>query len=211
MASAGVDVALAVYWGDTSTWSIKGLEPMVKARENLLAAGLRPPAIGLFFDTNMYATILPERPELADMTTEDGVDMLAHQVGAFLDHVPPCHRARIDGRPLAFFWRADTEDGDQFKFDDSTFDNITDMIAARYDERLHLVVERSWQDAARKANVELGAVDVYRWGAALNGPRFEGKTVAIGPGYDDTRIGGRPGYTRERTAGGTYSRDLRQA
>jgi hypothetical protein len=211
MASAGIDVALAVYWGDTANWSLDGLEPMVEARERLLAAGLRPPAIGLFFDTNMYAMILPERPDVNDLTTLDGLDMMADQIGGFLDRVPPCHRARVDGRPLAFFWRADTEDGDQFKFDDTTFDNITDMIAARYDERLHLVVERSWQDAARKANVELGAVDVYRWGAALNGPRFEGRTVAIGPGYDDTRIGGRPGYTRERTAGGTYSRDLRQA
>jgi hypothetical protein len=211
MASAGVDVALAVYWGDTAAWSMDGLAPMVEARENLLAAGLRPPAIGLFFDTNMYAMILPERPELNDLTTDDGLSMLADQIGIFLDYVPPCHLARVDGRPLAFFWRADTEDGDQFKFDDSTFDNITDMIAARYDERLHLVVEQSWVEAARKANVELGAVDVYRWGAALNGTRFYGRTVAVGPGYDDTRIGGRPGYTRERTDGGTYSRDLRQA
>jgi hypothetical protein len=211
MASAGIDVALAVYWGDTDTWSLDGLDAMVQARENLLSAGVRAPAIGLFFDTNMYAMILPERPDLNDLTTDDGLDMMADQIGGFLDRVPPCHRARVDGRPLAFFWRADTEDGDQFKFDDTTFDNITDMIAARYDERLHLVVERSWREAAQRANVELGAVDVYRWGAALNGPRFEGRTVAVGPGYDDTRIDGRPGYTRERTDGGTYSRDLRQA
>ena len=43
-----------------------------------------------------------ERPELSDMTTDEGLDMLAHQVGAFFDHVPPCHRARVDGRPLAW-------------------------------------------------------------------------------------------------------------
>ena len=211
MASVGVDVALAVYWGDTATWSLDGLEPMVEARENLLAAGIRAPAIGLFFDTNMYAMILPDRPGLNDLTTDDGLDMLADQIGAFFDRIPPCHRARIDGRPLAFFWRADTEDGDQFKFDDRTFDSLTDRVVADHGERLHLAVERSWQDAARQANVELGAMDVYRWGAALNGPRFEGRTVAVGPGYDDTRIGGRPGYTRERTDGGTYSRDMRQA
>ena len=39
----------------------------------LLAAGVRPPAIGLFFDTNLYATILPERPELSNLTTDDGI------------------------------------------------------------------------------------------------------------------------------------------
>jgi hypothetical protein len=211
MASAGIDVALAVYWGDTSAWSVKGLEPMVKARENLLAAGLRPPAIGLFFDTNMYATFLPERPELADMTTEDGLDMLAHQVGTFFDQVPPCHRARVDGRPLVFFWRADTEDGDHFTFDDRTFAGLEDRIDAEYGEHIHPVLEHSWQMAAEKANVDLGAVDYYRWGAALNGPRFEGRTTAIGPGYDDRNIEGRPGYTRERIAGATYSRDLRSA
>jgi hypothetical protein len=211
MASAGIDVALAVYWGDTAPWSVEALGPMVKARENLLAAGLRPPAIGLFFDTNMYASILPERPELSDLTTEDGLDMLAYQVGTFLDHVPPCHRARVDGRPLAFFWRADTEDGDRFTFDDRTFGGLADLIQVDYGEHLHPVLEHSWQVAARKAGVELGAVDSYRWGAALNGPRFEGRTTAIGPGYDDRRIEGRPGYTRERVEGATYSRDLRLA
>jgi hypothetical protein len=211
MASVGIDVALAVYWGDTAAWSLDALPPMVEARERLLAAGIRAPAIGLFFDTNMYAMILPERPELNDLTTDDGLAMLAYQIGLYLDRVPPCHRARVDGRPLAFFWRADTEDGDQFKFDERTFAGLTDLIAAQHGERLHLAVERSWHEAARNANVELGAMDVYRWGAALNGPRFESRTVAVGPGYDDTRIDGRPGYTRARTDGGTYSRDLRQA
>src|SRR5215218_7569318 len=211
MASAGSDVALAVYWGDTSDWSIDALEPMVQARENLLAAGLRPPAIGLFFDTNLYAQILPERPELADLTTDDGLDMLAQQVGTFLDNVPPCHPARVDGRPLAFFWRSDTEDGDHFVFDDRTFAGLQDRIEEEYGERIHPVLEQSWQIAARKAGVELGAVDIYRWGAALNGPKFEGRTTAIGPGYDDRNIEGRPGYTRERVSGATYSRDLRSA
>lgn len=211
MASAGVDVALAVYWGDTDAWSVQALAPMVQARENLLAAGLRPPAIGLFFDTNLYAQILPDRPELADLTTEAGLDMLAHQVGTYLEQVPPCHRARVDGRPLAFFWRADTEDGDYFTFDDRTFAGLQDRIEADYGERIHPVLEHSWQIAAREAGVELGAVDLYRWGAALNGPRFEGRTTAIGPGYDDTNIEGRPGYTRERVSGATYSRDLRSA
>ena len=211
MASVGVDVALAVYWGDTDTWSVDALQPMVEARERLLAAGFRPPAIGLFFDTNMYAMLVPEHPGVSDLTTDEGQAMLAHQVGMFLDRVPPCHRARIDGRVLTFFWRSDTEDGDRFVFDDQTFSGLNDSIDRRYGERLHFSLEQSWQDAATKAGVELGAADIYGWGAALNGPRFKGRTVAIGPGYDDRRIDGRPGYLRDRTEGATYSRDLRSA
>jgi hypothetical protein len=211
MASAGIDVALAVYWGDTSVWSVDALTPMIQAREHLLAAGLRPPAIGLFFDTNMYAMILPERPDLADFATDDGLAMLGHQIGTFFDQVPPCHRARVDGRPLVFFWRADTEDGDHFTFDDRTFAGLNDLVAREYGERIHLVLEHSWQAAARKSGFDLGAAELYRWGAALNGPRFQGRTVAVGPGYDDRLIDGRPGYTRERVDGATYSRDLRSA
>src|SRR6266536_865243 len=108
MASAGVDVALAVYWGTGIPWSVQGLDKMIEARERLLAAGLRPPTLGLFFDTNLYATILPERPVLSDLTTDEGMETLADQVSGFFRHVPRCHRARVDGRPLVFFWRSDT-------------------------------------------------------------------------------------------------------
>jgi hypothetical protein len=211
MAHAGIDVALAVYWGTGPSWSMRGLDKMVEARERLLAAGLRPPAIGLFFDTNSYATILPERPEASDLTTDDGMATLADQVGGFFRHVPACHRARIDGRPLAFFWRADTEDGDRFVFDEHVLTGLNDAVAARHHERLHFVLEQSWRASAREYGVDLGATDFYRWGAALNGPRFLGRTVAVGPGYDDRRIEGRPGYLRDRDSGGTYSRDLRTA
>ncbi|MGE3268926.1 MAG: hypothetical protein AB7P40_09280 [Chloroflexota bacterium] len=211
MAQAGVDVALAVYWGDTAAWSVQGLKPMVEARERLLAAGYRPPAIGLFFDTNMYAQILPDHPDVADLTTADGQEMLAHQVSVFLDQVPPCHRARVDGRVLAFFWRADTEDGDHFIFDDRTFAGLNDLIQLEYGERLHFALEQTWVEAAREAGTETGAADIYTWGAALNGPRYNERTIAIGPGYDDRHIDGRPGYIRDRTDGGTYSRDLRSA
>ena len=125
--------------------------------------------------------------------------------------MPPCHRARIDGRVLTFFWRADTEDGDHFTFDDRTFAGLNDLIQLEHGERLHFALEQTWTVNARKAGVEPGAADIYTWGAALTGPRYKGRTVAIGPGYDDRRIDGRPGYLRERTEGGTYSRDLRSA
>jgi hypothetical protein len=211
MATAGIDVALAVYWGTGIPWATQGLDKMVEARERLLAQGLRPPAIGLFFDTNLYATILPERPELSNLTTDEGMETLADQVSGFFRHVPRCHRARVDGRPLVFFWRSDTEDGDHFTFDDDLLSNLNEEIGKLHNERLHFVLEQSWMASAREANVDLGATDYYQWGAALNGPRFLGRTVAVGPGYDDRRIEGRPGYTRERDSGATYSRDLRAA
>src|SRR5262249_43638807 len=81
----------------------------------------------------------------------------------------------------------------------------------RHHERLHFVLEQSWQQSAREAGVDIGAADYYQWGAALNGPRFLGRTVAVGPGYDDRHIEGRPGYLRTRDSGATYSRDLRAA
>ena len=71
-------------------------------------------------------------------------------------------------------------------------------LEAGHDERLHFALEQSWLQAAHENDTEIGAADIYGWGAALDGPRFRGRTVAIGPGYDDRNIEGRPGYTRER-------------
>jgi hypothetical protein len=61
--AAGIDVLLPVYWGEPSQripnqpvsaqpWSYAGIPPLVQAREDLLAAGMKPPAIGLFYDTS---------------------------------------------------------------------------------------------------------------------------------------------------------------
>ncbi len=59
MIAAGIDVVLPVYWGEPSQrlpgkpaleqpWSYAGVVRLLEAREALLAAGQKPPAIGLF-------------------------------------------------------------------------------------------------------------------------------------------------------------------
>ncbi|MCC6180049.1 MAG: DUF5010 domain-containing protein [Chloroflexi bacterium] len=211
MSQAGVDVVLPVYWGDSLDWSREGLEHLVQARTSLLHEGQPAPTIALMLDTNFYAHLLPDSPGLADLSAEDGLTFLADEIGDFYDHIPACYVARIDGRPLVLFWRADTEDGDLFTFDDDTFANLSERLTRRLGAAPFFVLEHSWQDSAHDADVPLGVPDLYRWGSALNGPRFEGRTVAVGPGYDDRGIADRPGYVRERDGGATYAADLRLA
>jgi hypothetical protein len=211
MAEVGVDVALAVYWGAGPTWSAAGIEQLVAARERLLEAGLRAPAIGLFLDSNLYAALLAERPELADLTGAAGLDAFADEVAGFFERVPPCHRARIDGRPLAFLWRPDTEDGNLFRFDRGTFEALYWRLEQRLGARPYLVRERTWDGHGQVDGVVVETDAAFTWGAALNGPLFADWTVAVGPGYDDRLLLDRPGYVRDRDEGRPYARDLRTA
>src|SRR5690606_16439423 len=60
MVAAGIDVVLPVFWGTPADhtpgspmfWSFEGLPPFVKALDELKAEGVRPPAVGLFYDTS---------------------------------------------------------------------------------------------------------------------------------------------------------------
>ena len=211
MADVGVDVALAVYWGDRPAWSLQGLDALVAARESLLASGLRPPAIAPFFDSNLYATLLAETPALADLRSEDGMDVFAGQIARFFERVPACHWARIDGRPLVFLWRPDTEDGGVLRFEQRTIDALYRRLRKRLGVRPYIVRERTWDGYARADGMSLRTDDVFAWGAALSGPLFVGRTAAVGPGYDDRLIPERPGYVRDRDGGTPYARDLRTA
>jgi len=211
MAEVGVDVALAVYWGDGPAWSTRGLEALVAARESLLAEGAPAPAIGLFLDTNLFAARLPRRPDVLDLTDEAGLALLAEQIVGFFDRVPSCHRARVDGRPLLFLWRPDTEDGHLLRFDEDTFGALYARLEGQLGARPYVVREQTWDVRARRSGIAAETDDVFEWGAALNGPRFRGRTAAVGPGYDDLLIDGRPGYHRARDDGKVYARDLRAA
>ena len=213
MAEAGVDVALAVYWGDGPTWSAHGLESMVEAREELLARGAKAPALGLFVDFNLYSLLMAEDPGVADLTGDPGIDALVEQIAAFYDRVPACHRALVDGRPLIFLWRPDTEDGGRLRFDGETLKTLYRRVEERLGARPYFVRERTWDGYAREAEtpIELETDAVFGWGAGLQGPLFDAGTVAVGPGYDDRALAWREGYVREREDGRTYAKDLRTA
>ena len=210
MTEAGVDVALAVYWGDGPTWSIHGLDALVAARESLLISGQRPPTLGLFFDSNLYANLLADFPALGDLTSDAGLDIFAGQIASFFERVPPCHWARIDGRPLIFLWRPDTEDGGVLRFEPSTLEALYARLERRLGMRPYIVRERTWDSYARAEDLVLETEDVFAWGAALQGPLFAGRTAAVGPGYDDRLLVDRPGYVRDRDGGQGYARDLRE-
>ena len=211
MAAVGVDVALAVYWGAGLDWSIRGLDALVAARESLLAEGARPPAIGLFYDSNLYAAILADHRPLGDLTEEVGRDVFVGHLLHFFERVPPCHRAQVDGRPLIFLWRPDVEGAGILRFDQATIDAVYQRVERRLGARPYIVRERTWDTYARADGLVLRTDDVFGWGAALKGPLFDGRTVAIGPGYDDRLLPERLGYLREREQGQAYERDLRAA
>ena len=211
MEEAGVDVALPVYWGDRPAWSEYGLGALVAARESLLAEGANPPQLGLFFDSNLYSAVLTEYPELADLTDEAGVEAFAGLVAGFFDRIPACHWARIDGRPLVFLWRPDVEGGGVLRFDAGTLETLYRKLEGFFGIRPYIVRERTWDANADPDGPPLVTDDVFAWGAALNGPLFAGRTVAVGPGYDDRLIAERVGYVRDRDGGLGYARDLRTA
>ena len=56
MMDAGIDFLMPVYWGvpgKRDGWSFVGLPPLIEAHTALEKEGLRPPAIGLFYDMSI--------------------------------------------------------------------------------------------------------------------------------------------------------------
>src|SRR5690606_12050393 len=115
--TAGIDVALAVYWGDEEPSSDAGLEVMVQAAHDLRAAGEETPSIGLFLDTGLIGRWeyderdLRERPNL-----ERFYDLVARFYGA----VPRELWGTVDDRPFVWLW------GSWFdiRFDQAVFDYV---------------------------------------------------------------------------------------
>jgi hypothetical protein len=211
MHAAGVDVALPVFWGADLDWSMGGLDTMVQAREEMLRAGRSAPSLGLFLDTNFLAQVLIDRPELSDLSSEQGLDFVADQAAEFFSRVPPCHLLNVDGRPVIFIWRPDTEDGARFTYRGDVLTSLEARLEERLGVRPLIVRERTWDARARELGVALDPGPVFAWASALDGPLVEQQTVAVGPGYDDRHLAGRVGYVRDREDGSTFERDLRVA
>ena len=75
---AGIDFLMPVYWGvpgKPDGWSFVGLPPLVEAHTALEKEGLKPPMIGMFFDTSILqwnGFRADGSSYHVDLTTEEG-------------------------------------------------------------------------------------------------------------------------------------------
>jgi len=190
MIDAGIDVVLPVYWGFPGAkrhWSNVGLAPLVEARKRLLAAGKKPPAIGMFYDTSTlrHGGISAG----VDLTTEAGRRWFFATIRDFFSLVPPPHRACIDGKPIVFLYAAAFAK----KTDAKLFPAVRGMFREAFGCDLYLVKKPEWPGQADS---------VYQWGAALMPKLLD--TAAVGPGYDHSAVPGRWPLVRKRLGGRFY-------
>ena len=190
MIDAGIDVVLPVYWGFPGAkghWSNEGLGPLVEARKRLLAAGKRPPAIGMFYDTSTLRFHATDRP--IDLTIEGGRQWFFATIRDFYSLIPPAHRACIGGKPVVLLYAA----AFARKTDAALFPDTRRRFRQAFGCDLHLVKKPEWPGRADS---------VYQWGAALM-PQLLA-TAAVGPGYDQSAVEGRWPLVRKRLGGRFY-------
>jgi hypothetical protein len=218
MAQAGIDVALAVYWGDNlypeTTWSTSGLPRMVQALDEMKIARLPAPKVGLFLDTYVL--------EGANLTDPDRLDWLTAQLRTYFKLVPARHRATQDGRPIIWLYLSNFAND----FNQDTFSQLSDRLRDDLGgARPFWVAEVSWRNPTWTDGQGLRHFDpdrligfdaFYRWGAAANGTLFTQRSLpiaSVGPGYDDRAIADRGDErsARPREDGCFYARNWRKA
>lgn len=196
MMAAGIDFLLPVYWGAPSDqepgspfhWSFAGLPPLVEARERLLAEGLSPPTIGLFYDTSTLAH--NGWGYHADLTTDYGRQWFYASVRDFFSTIPPKHWAMIEGRPIVLLYAAAFAQ----KHDQSVIDHTKAEFAREFSGRVpYIAPEVSWN---------VNADTKVAWGGAL-GLKTPG-IASVGPGYDHSAVPGRSPLVVERRGGKFY-------
>jgi hypothetical protein len=190
MIAAGIDVALPVYWGTPLgdfSFSNAGLPKLVAARKQLLDAGKRPPAIGMFYDTS---TLQYNRKQYhVDLTSPAGHRWFYGTVRDFFSLVPPEHRAHIDGRPLVLLYASAFAKA----ADARLFPAVREMFRKDFGTDLFLVKMVGWPGEADSQ---------YQWGGALRPQLLE--TAGLGPGYDHSAVPGRSPLVRDRDDGQFY-------
>jgi hypothetical protein len=190
MIAAGIDVVLPVYWGEpcsASSWSNQGLPKLIAAREQLLAQGKTPPAIGMFYDTS---TLRHNSGHYhVDLTTPAGRLWFYGTIRDFFSLIPPQHRASIDGRPLVLLYSPSFAK----KVDEKLLPEVRKMFQTDFGSDVYLVKMSGWPGQADSE---------YEWGAALR-PRFL-DTAGLGPGYDHSAVPGREPLVRKREGGRFY-------
>jgi len=200
MLDARIDVLLPVYWGsaqEMATWSVEGLENLVLAEQELIAEGITPPKIGMFFDTStlQYGEyVLRAESTPTDLNTAFGRGFFFKHIRDFYSLIPPVLWARIDGKPVVWLYAA--------AFATNGNQNLVNYVNNHFtssfpDLQPYIVRETSWN---------LNTANDYAWGAALNGVQICG-VAAVGPGYNDSAVPGRTTPIRDREAGGFYERN----
>ena len=199
MIDAGIDVLMPVYWGEPSEripnrpvgaqpWSYAGIPPLIQAREELLAEGKHPPAIGMFYDTSTLQWNVANRQ--IDLTTDYGREWFYESVRDFFSLVPPKHWAMIDGKPVVFLYAASFA----AKHDQTCINYLRTAFARDFGGRAPFVVrEISWQ---------VQTENVYAWGGAL-GLKNPG-VASLGPGYDHSAVPGRVPLVVSREGGAFF-------
>jgi hypothetical protein len=208
MEDAGIDGALAVYWGAGEPSSDTGLQNMADAAAQLRAEGHTPPRIGLFLDTGYVATWPEQQRDLRQPENRDRVYELIYQ---FYTELPRDQWALVDGKPVVWLWGASWLG---IRFDQGFFDYLYAHFERDLGVRPYVVAENSWDYAVTSnpttpdQSSPVRVDDYYSWGAALGGFRREhGNVSEIGPGYDERQLNGpgRTGRYRDRQNGSFYA------
>ena len=191
MRSAGIDVAMEVYWGIPGSpehYDNTAVRNMVAARKKMLAAGEEAPAIGMFYDTSTLEW--NAKGVHVDLTTPQGKEWFYGTIRDFYSLVPPEHRATIDGKPLVFLYAAAFAKD----VDDTLFPHVRKRFKQDFGTNIYLVKMTDWPGKADS---------IYQWGGALTPHLLE--TAAIGPGYDHSAVPGRTPLVRDREDGKFYA------
>lgn len=195
MTRVGIDIVLPVYWGNTAckhNWSVDGLNKFVRAYKKLYEKGYNLPKIGMFYDTSALKSEkrIGDWQEKPDLTTQEGKEFFYLMIRDFYSMIPPSIRARIGGKPIVWLYIPNFAKD----YSQTTFRYINKKFQEDFGgHELYLVSENSWA---------IDSENVYFWGAALNGPHFDG-VYSVGPGFNDTSD---PieGYPTQRRRGGKF-------
>jgi len=190
MVTAGIDVMLPVYWGDPTrreSWSFEGIEALVLAQREMLAAGERPPKIGLFHAC-IQLSWGPDGP--VDLREPAGREWFYATIRDYWAMVPPDLRATIDGKAVMFLYAASYAKG----HDQGAIDYARERFARNFDGAGLYIVRGDGWDVDTEAR--------YGWGAAVKPIVLD--VAAIGPGYDDSVVPGRKPLIVDRRGGEFY-------
>ena len=178
MIDAGIDFLMPVFWGVPGKydgWSFAGLPPLVEVHTAMEKEGLKPPAIGMFYDTSILqwnGSNADGSNYHVDLTTDRGREWFYAAIRDFWVRIPPQKWARVDGRPIIFLYHAAFA---KKQDPERQFQHVKARFKEDFRVEPFIVKSAGWQGEADAT---------YSWGGAVNGPLIFRETVSLGPGYD---------------------------